>query len=229
MARGKLLSSFDEAVADVQDSATILFGGFQSRGVATNLILALHRKGVKGITAVCNDACGGWRGSIDVAYLIEARRVKKLITSFPVAGSPSLVSACETQWRNGELEVELNPQGTLAERIRAGGAGIAAFWTPTGAGTQFGEGKETRVFGGREHVLERAIKGDFAFISAAKTDTLGNLVYHGMARNFNPVMATAAAVTIVEAKELVQAGEIDPERVITPGVYVDRIVVAAKG
>jgi 3-oxoacid CoA-transferase A subunit len=229
MAINKVFPSFQEAIADIQDGATIMFGGFTARGSPAHLILALRDKGVKDITVITNDTCGGWRDDIDCSLLVETRQVKKVIASFPVAGQPSRVCEFERQYLAGEIELELVPQGTLAERIRAAGAGLGAFYTPTGVGTPFAEGKETRVINGRECILELPLGADFALVHAHKADTMGNLIYRGMSRNFNPIMATAARVTIAEAEEVVPAGELSPEAVVTPGVYVNRIVEIPKG
>lgn len=220
----KVYESLDEAIADVFDGATILVGGFGPAGHPANLIQALRRKGTKNLTIVCNN-CG--LGDL-IDTLVENRQVKKFIGSFPFRTSASEVTGLERQYRAGEVAVEVVPQGTVAERIRAAGAGIPAFYTPTGVGTPVEEGKEKRVFNGREYILERALPGDFAFIKAYKADKMGNLTYHKVARNFNPVMATAAQVTIAEVEEIVEPGELDPEMVVTPGIYVDRIVKAEK-
>jgi 3-oxoadipate CoA-transferase alpha subunit len=226
MAVEKVWNSFDEAVADVPDGAVIMFGGFAGVGVPSRLIEALHRRGAKGLTVIMNDCSGGWSsGQSDVSLLVEAGQVRKAIASFPVPGSPSRHSAFEDLYKQRRIELELVPQGTLIERIRAGGAGVAGFYTPTGAGTQFAQGKETRFFDGREHVLEVALKADFALVRAHRADRLGNLVYRRAARNFNPAVATAAKVTIAEVDEIVEPGALDPESIVTPGIYVDRIVV----
>ena len=232
----KVYPSAAEAVADVFDGAGVLLDGFGGPGgMAHCLMLALRDQGAKELTIVSNTA-GIARVSafgtppspdlqaIDHSVLVETGQVKKAIASFPVSPSPSRPSAFEEAYRRGEVELEIVPQGTLAERLRAGGYGVAAFYTPTGAGTVAAQGKEVRVINGREYILERAIKGDFALIRAHKADTLGNLVYRGTSRNFNAVMAKAADVTIAEVDEIVEPGQLDPDAIGTPGVYVKRIV-----
>jgi 3-oxoacid CoA-transferase subunit A len=216
----KVVSSADEAVADVPDGATLVVGGFGICGIPENLIAALQRRGVKDLVCVSNN-CGvdDW----GLGILLAGRQIKKMVSSY-VGENQEF----ERQFLSGELEVELVPQGTLAERMRAGGAGIPAFYTPTGAGTLVAEGKETRVMNGRECILEEGIVGDFALVAAWKGDRFGNLVYRRSARNFNPMAATAGRVTIAEVEELVDAGELDPDLVHTPGVYVDRVVVAPR-
>lgn len=226
MVMSKLWASCDQAVADIPAGATVMFGGFTGVGVPSELIEALHRLGVRGLTAIMNDCSGGWRsGQTDVSRLVEAGQVRKVIASYPVPGSPSRQSAFEELHKRGLIELELAPQGSLVERIRAGGAGIAAFYTPTGAGTLLAQGKETRLFAGREHVLEQALTADFALVRAYRADRLGNLVYRLAARNFNPAIATAGRVTIAEVDEIVEPGVLGPEAVVTPGIYVDRVVV----
>jgi 3-oxoacid CoA-transferase A subunit len=230
----KVCSSFGEAVADVHDGATIFLGSFGGAGGMPHfLILALWEQGAKDLTYVTNVGglamFLGWgslegKVCIDPTILIENGQVRKVIASFPVAPSPSRVSALEQAFREGKLEVEIVPQGTLAERIRAAGAGIPAFYTPTGVGTVVEKGKEKRVFNGREYLLEHALSADYAFVRAWKGDTLGNLVYRGSSQNFNTPMATAARITIAEVDELVQPGDIPGEMVHTPGIYVKRIV-----
>lgn len=228
MPMNKLVRSADEAVADIFDGAVIHFGGFAARGVPYELIAALRRKGVKNITAVCNDIWGGWRNFADVSVLVANRQLKKLIATFPVPASPLEKTPFEEQWRAGQVELEMVPQGTLAERLRAAGAGIPAFYTPTGVGTQFAKGKETRVFDGREYLLEVALRADFALVHAHRGDRYGNLVYNRAARNFNPPMAMAAKVTIAEVDTIVEPGELDPEAVVTPGIFVQRVVRVPK-
>lgn len=217
-----------DAIADIKDGATIMVGGFEARGVPAGLVLALKEKGVKDITLIRNDCSGGWKLPIDVHLLIEAGQIKKVVACWAVFGSPKKVSALETKVLENKIELELVPQGTLAERIRAGGAGIGAFYVPVGVGTYAGEGKEVRVINGKEMVLEHALTSDFALIKAHITDKLGNCVYRMAARNFNPIMATAAKTTIVETENLVEIGKIDPDRVQTPSIYVHRIVEAKK-
>ena len=211
-----------DAISDVQDGATIMFGGFASAGSPTNLILALYEKGTSGLTGIANNI--GLGDKLDL--LCEKRQIQKMIASFAIRASAKRQTLFEQLYLQGGVELELVPQGTLAERIRAGGAGIPGFYTATGAGTVVAEGKETRVFDGREYLLERSLTADFAFIRAHKADTLGNLIYRKSSRNFNEVMATAAGVTIAEVEEVVEAGELDPEIVVTPAVYVDRVVKA---
>jgi 3-oxoacid CoA-transferase subunit A len=212
----KLVASADAAVADIPDGATIMVGGFGLCGNPENLIAALHRRGVKGITLVSNN-CG--TTDLGLGPLLKARQIRKIVASY-VGENKEF----ERQYLSGELEVELVPQGTLAERIRAGGAGLGGFYTPTGVGTQVAEGKETRTIGGREYLLELPLRADFALVHARRADRHGNLVFRQAARNFNPVMATAAAVTIAEAEEVVAAGDLDPDQVHLPGIYVKRLV-----
>jgi len=212
----KVYASAADAIADIPDGATIMAGGFGLCGIPENLILALRDRGTKGLTVISNN-CGvdDW----GLGPLLQTRQIKKMISSY-VGENKEF----ERQYLSGELEVELCPQGTLAERIRAGGAGIPAFFTPTGYGTLVAEGKETREFDGRMYVMERALFADFSLVKAWKGDTQGNLLYNKTARNFNPMMATAARVTIAEVEELVQPGEIDPDAVHTPGIFVQRIL-----
>jgi 3-oxoacid CoA-transferase subunit A len=212
----KIYASAAEAVADVKDGSTILLGGFGLCGIPENLIKALVAKGTTGLTCVSNNAGVDDYG---IGLLFQKKQVKKMISSYVGENA-----TFEKLLLSGELEVELVPQGTLAERCRAGGAGIPAFFTPTGAGTLVAKGKETRAFEGREYILEQAIKGDFAFVKAWKADTLGNLVYRKTSRNFNPVMATAGKICIAEVEEIVAAGELDPDSIHTPAVYVKRLV-----
>ena len=216
----KIFPSAEEAIRDVKDGASIIFGGIGSPYTApSTLIQALKNKGVKNLTAICNLLGFGPTNPI---ILAEDKQIKKLIACFGgVAGFPTKI---EEQIGSGEVEFELVSQGLLCERLRAGGAGIPAFYSPTGVGTIVESGKEKRTFGGREYLLETALTADFAFITAHKADTLGNLVYRGSSRNFNPVYATAAKVTIAEVEEIVDAGVIDPNQVVTPGIYVDRII-----
>jgi 3-oxoacid CoA-transferase subunit A len=211
----KRVAGADAAIERMSDGATILMGGFGLCGIPENLIAAVHRVGVKNLTVASNNP-----GSTDfgIGLLIESRQVRKMIASY--VGENTLFAQ---QFLEGKIDVELNPQGTLAERIRAGGAGIPAFYTPTGYGTTIAEGKETREFGGRMYVLEKALRGDFAFIKAWKGDRWGNLVYRKTARNFNAVMATAADYVIAEVEQLVELGEIPPDQVHTPGIFVNAI------
>lgn len=207
--------------AGVKDGATILFGGFGLCGIPENLILGLRDLGVKDLTCVSNNAgVDDW----GLGLLLQTKQVRKMISTY-VGENQTF----ERQFLNGELEVELTPQGTLAERVRAGGAGIGGFYTPTGVGTVVAEGKELRVINGREYVLEMAIRGDVACVKAFKGDRLGNLIYRMSARNFNPMFATAADHTIAEVEQLVEPGAIDPDVVITPGVYVNTIFQGTYG
>jgi 3-oxoacid CoA-transferase subunit A len=211
----KRIPSADAAVANLRDGMTILMGGFGLCGIPEELIAAVRRKGVKDLTVVSNNA-----GTDDfgIGLLLQTGQVKKMVSSY--VGENKLF---ERLVLSGELQVELNPQGTLAERLRAGGAGIPAFYTPTGYGTMVAEGKETREFDGSHYVLERALRGDFAFIKAWKGDRWGNLVYRKTARNFNPPMAAAADTVIAEVEHLVEPGDLPPDQVHTPGIYVDAI------
>lgn len=212
----------DAAVADVRDGATVLIGGFGTAGQPMELIDALRRVGRSDLTIVNNNAGNGDEG---LAALLKAGQVRKMICSFP-RQSDSWVF--DELYRSGRIELEVVPQGNLAERIRAAGAGIGAFYTPTGAGTMLAAGKETRTIGGRVHVLEYPIHGDVALIKAHRGDLRGNLVYRKTARNFGPIMATAAEITIAQVHDVVPAGGLDPEAVVTPGIYVDRLVVAPR-
>jgi len=221
----KVLSSPEEAMADVADGSVIMFGGFGVAGIPFTLIRALYKKGTKNITAITNST-GGRLEEFDVSILFRNRQIKKVIASYPVY--LGMVNAFEQQYLKGEVKLELVPQGTFAERIRAGGAGIAGFYTPTGVGTIVEEGKEKKAFDGKEYLLELALIADFAFIKAHKADRMGNLTYRMAARNFNPVMATAAKVTIAEVDEIVEVGQLDPETIITPSIFVDRIVKGEK-
>ncbi|MFQ5924619.1 MAG: CoA transferase subunit A [Dehalococcoidia bacterium] len=236
MAIGKLYQNFEQAVADIPDGATIMIDGFGGAGgMPEHLLLALHDQGAKNLTIVGNTAgLGGTFGTkpgisyIDPSILVENRQVKKAIASYPFSPSPSRPTVFEKQCLAGEAELELVPQGTLAERIRAAAAGIEGFYTPTGVGTVIEQGKERRVIGGKECLLELPLKADYALIRAHKADRMGNLVFRGTSRSFNAIMATAARVTIVEVDEIVEPGELDPETVVTPGVYVQRIVKRPK-
>ena len=211
----------DEAVAGIPDGSTVLIGGFGTAGQPVELIDALIRSGVKDLTVVNNNA---GNGRIGLAALLANGQVSKIICSFPRQADSYVF---DELYRAGKVELELVPQGNLAERMRAAGAGIGAFFCPTGVGTPLAEGKERRTIDGRDYVLEYPIKGDVALIKAFRADTVGNLVYRKTARNFGPVMATAASITIVQVSEIVQPGGIDPEVVITPGIFVDRIVKIA--
>lgn len=208
--------SFEDAVKDIQDGSTLMVGGFGLCGIPENLILALVKKGVKDLTVISNN-CGvdDW----GLGLLLQNKQIKKMIGSY-VGENKEF----ERQVLSGEIEVELVPQGTLAEKIRAGGAGIPAFYTPAGVGTQIADGKETRVFNGKEYVLEEAFTADFSIIRAWKGDTMGNLVYRKTAQNFNPMIAAAGKVTIAEVEELVTPGELDPNTIHTPSIYVQGII-----
>ncbi len=211
----KVFANADAAVQDITDGATIMVGGFGLCGIPENLIEAIRRKGVQNLTVISNNAGVNHFG---LGRLLETRQIRKVIGTY--VGENKLL---EEQALKGEIELELIPQGTFAERIRAGGAGIPAFYTPTGVGTVVAEGKEVREFEGRPYVLERALRADFAFVKAWKGDRWGNLIYRKTARNFNPIMATAARITIAEVEQLVELGELDPNCVVTPGIYVKRI------
>ena len=235
----KVYADGPSAIADLPDGATVFIDGFGGPGgMAHYLLISLRDLGSRGLTIVSNTAgiarvvsFGTPPGhtAIDHSVLVENGQVAKAIASFPVSPSVSRPSEFELAYRRGEVDLELVPQGTLAERLRAGGAGIEAFYTPTGAGTLIAEGKESRVINGREHILEYGLRADFAIIRAHKADTRGNLVYRGTSRNFNAVMAPAARITVVEVDEIVQPGELDPEEVVTPGVFVQRIVKRPEG
>ena len=209
----------DQAVADIPDGATVLIGGFGTAGQPMELIEALIRTGVGDLTVVNNNA---GNGTIGLAALLAAGRVRKIICSFP-RQSDSFVF--DELYRAGKIELELVPQGNLAERIRAAGAGIGAFFSPTGVGTELAEGKEARAIDGRDYVMELPLRGDVALVKALTADTWGNLVYRKTARNFGPIMATAARLTVAEVTRTVTIGGLDPEAVVTPGIFVDRVVV----
>ena len=211
-----VFTSFQEAVKDFYDGATIMVGGFGLCGIPENLILALVEKGVKDLTVISNN-CGvdDW----GLGLLLQNKQIKKMVGSY-VGENKEF----ERQVLSGEIEVELVPQGTLAEKIRAGGAGIPAFYTPAGVGTPIAEGKETRIFNGKEYVLEEAYTADFSLVRAWKGDTMGNLIYRKTARNFNPMIAAAGKVTIAEVEELYSPGELDPNQIHTPSIYVQGII-----
>ncbi|QGQ97499.1 CoA transferase subunit A [Paenibacillus psychroresistens] len=213
----QILETFEEAVQDIPDGATLMVGGFGLVGIPENLILALVNKGVKRLTVISNN-CGvdDW----GLGLLLRNKQIKKVIASY-VGENKEF----ERQILAGEIEMELLPQGTLAEKIRAGGAGIPAFYTPAGVGTLIAEGKETRIFNGKAYLLEEALTADFSLIRAAKADGVGNLVYNKTARNFNPMMAAAGRVTIAETEQIVQTGAIDPEHIHTPGIFVQKLIV----
>jgi 3-oxoadipate CoA-transferase alpha subunit len=214
----KQVPSLAEAVADIFDGATVMIGGFGEAGSPIELIHALIDQGAKGLTVVNNNTGSG---EVGLAALIKAGRVAKMICSYPRSMNSTVFPEL---YRNGEIELELVPQGTLAERIRAGGAGIPAFYTATAVGTMLADGKEIREFEGKEYVMERGLKADFSLIKCREADTYGNLVFNKTARNFAPPMAMAGAVTIVQAAEVVAPGAIDPEMVVTPGIFVNRVV-----
>ena len=222
--KNKVLSSFDAAVSGIDDGATIMFGDFGGLGAPQNLIAALYRREVRNLTAISNEH-GGTDGRVDVGTLIEAGRVGKMVCSITAATHPSRVTPFVRMYNSGELDAELVPQGTLAERIRAGGAGIGAFYTPTGAGTEIARGKESRDIGGRNFLLEYPLKADYAFIRARQADSFGNLRFRLAQRNFNPIMAMAARTTLVEVETpVVATGQLDPDDIHVPGVYVNRLV-----
>ena len=211
----KQIAGADEAVADVTDNMTLMLGGFGLCGIPENSISALLRKGVKGLTCISNNA---GVDDFGIGQMLQTRQVRKMISSYVGENAEF-----ERQLLSGELEVDLIPQGTLAERIRAGGAGIPAFFTPAGVGTEVAEGKEVREFEGKKYLLESWLRADFTFVKAWKGDTAGNLIFKGTARNFNPMMAAAGKITVAEVEELVQLGELNPNEIHTPGIYVQRI------
>ncbi len=215
----KIYPSAEAALAGVKDGMTLLVGGFGLCGIPENLIAALQKSGAKNLTCVSNNA---GVDDFGLGLLLQTRQIKKMVSSY--VGENKIFAE---QFLSGKLEVELTPQGTLAEKIRAGGAGIPAFYTPTGVGTEVAKGKETKVFNGKTFLLEEAIKGDFALIKAWKADPYGNLVFRKTAANFNPMMATAGKVTVVEVEEIVALGELDPDQIHTPGIYVQRIIQGA--
>ncbi|PWW22007.1 3-oxoadipate CoA-transferase alpha subunit [Geodermatophilus normandii] len=214
----KRVASLADAVEGIEDGATVLVGGFGASGVPVELVHALLDRGTTDLTVVTNNAGSG---ETDVAALLRERRVRKIVCSYPrSAGSIWF----EERWRAGEVELELVPQGTLSERMRAAAAGLGGFFTPTGADTRLAEGKEVRVIDGRRHVFEEPLPGDVALVRAARADRWGNLVYRTAARNFGPTMAAAAALTVVQVDAFVELGELDPETIVTPGIFVDRVV-----
>jgi 3-oxoacid CoA-transferase subunit A len=216
----KTVASADEALADLPEGATLMAGGFGLCGIPENLIQAIARKGTRGLTIISNNCGIDGKG---LGLLLAAGQVKKMISSY-VGENKTF----ERLYLDGKLEVELTPQGTLAERIRAGGAGIPAFYTATGVGTVVAEGKETRAFDGRTYVLERALRADFSIVKAWKGDRFGNLVYRKTTRNFNPMIAAAGRVTVAEVELLVEPGALEPDQIHTPGIYVQRILQGAK-
>ncbi|WP_442604431.1 CoA transferase subunit A [Paenibacillus sp. KN14-4R] len=214
------MNSCEAAIADIQDGATLIVGGFGLCGIPEKSIMALRDKGVRDLTIVSNN-CGvdDW----GLGLLLANNQIKKMISSY--VGENKIF---EQQFLSGQLEVELVPQGTLAERIRAGGAGIPGFYTATGVGTEVAKGKEHKEFKGRTYILEEGIVGDFSLVKAWKADTLGNLIYRKTARNFNPIAATAGRITIAEVEEIVEAGELNPDDIHTPGIYVQRVVLGTE-
>ncbi|HEX8356418.1 MAG TPA: CoA transferase subunit A [Segetibacter sp.] len=211
----KLVENAEAAIADINDGAILMLGGFGLCGIPENCLAALLKKGVKDLTCISNNA---GVDDFGIGWLLKTKQVRKMIASYVGENAEF-----ERQLLSGELQVDLIPQGTLAERIRAGGAGIPAFFTPAGVGTEIAEGKELREFEGKQYLMEQWLKADFAIVKAWKGDTSGNLIYKGTARNFNPMMATAGKITIAEVEELVPVGSLDPNEIHTPGIYVDRI------
>jgi 3-oxoacid CoA-transferase subunit A len=212
----KVFESATDAIFDLEDGMTVMSGGFGLSGNPENLIRAIRERGTKDLVVISNN-CGTDEAGLGI--LLNNKQIRKMVSSY-VGENKEF----ERQYLSDELEVELNPQGTLAERIRAGGAGIPAFYTPTGFGTVVADGKETREFDGRSYVMETALKADFAFVHAKKGDTHGNLVFNATARNFNPLMAKAGVITVAEVEELVEPGELDPDEIHLPGIYVQRIL-----
>ncbi|MGE3537059.1 MAG: CoA transferase subunit A [Candidatus Tectimicrobiota bacterium] len=222
--RNKIYQTFDAAVADIPDGAVFMSPGFGGIGLPRNLLAAVHRQGAKQLTGISNNA-GSLDPKIDVGTLVEAGQVKKMICAFTAPTHPSQVTPFVRMYNNGEVDAELVPQGTMAERIRAAAAGIGAFYTPASVGTELAEGKEHREINGRTYVLEYPLHADYAFIRAWKADTFGNLQFRLAQRNFNPIMAMAARITIVEVEnDIVPVGTLDPDQIHVPGVYVDRLV-----
>jgi 3-oxoacid CoA-transferase subunit A len=213
----KVVSSYEEAMAGLTDNMTVIAGGFGLCGIPENLISEIKRKGTKGLTLVSNN-CGV--DDFGLGVLLTDKQIRKIVASYVGENAEF-----ERQMMAGELEVELTPQGTLAEKMRAGGAGIPAFYTATGVGTPVAEGKDERTFNGRDYILEEAIVGDFAIVKAWKADRYGNLVFRKTARNFNPMAATAGKITVVEVEEIVEPGELDPDQIHTAGIYVDRLIL----
>ncbi|MBF7072727.1 CoA transferase subunit A [Glaciecola sp. MH2013] len=212
----KVVSSYEEAMAGLQNNMTVIAGGFGLCGIPEGLIAQIKKMGTNGLTVVSNN-CGV--DGFGLGILLEDKQIKKMISSY--VGENALF---EQQLLNGELEVELTPQGTLAEKMRAGGAGIPAFFTATGYGTPVGEGKESRNFNGRDYIMEEAITADFAIVKAWKADKFGNCIYRHTAMNFNPMAATAGKITVLEVEEIVDVGELEPSQIHTPGIYIDRVI-----
>ena len=221
MAINKIMNDFETAVSGVKDGSTILVSGFGGAGMPTELLNALRDQGATDLTIVSNNAGVGREG---IGGLLSEGKVRKVICSYPRSGGSVIF---EEMWAAGKVELEVVPQGTLSERIRAAGAGIGAFYTPTGVGTQLAEGKEVRNINGRDQVLEYPLKGDVAFVLAKAADRWGNLIYNKSARNFGPVMAPAADLTVVQVHEIVELGALDPEAIVTPSIFVDRVVKMA--
>jgi 3-oxoacid CoA-transferase A subunit len=222
--KNKIYPNFDAAVADIPDGITFMSPGFGNVGVPRNLLAALHRQGAKNLTGISNNA-GAVEDRVQIGTLVEAGQIKKMICAFTAPTHPSRITPFVKMYNNDEIDAELVPQGTLAERIRAAAAGIGAFYTPASVGTELAEGKEHREINGRTYVLEYPLPADYALIRCWRADTFGNLQFRLAQRNFNPIMAMAAKVTIVEVEhEIVEVGEIDPDQVHVPGVYVDRLV-----
>ena len=216
----KVVNNIEEALDGVQSNMTFMFGGFGLSGIAENAIIALSKKEIFGLTCISNNA---GVDDFGLGLLLKRKQIKKMISSYVGENAEF-----ERQMLSGELEVDLIPQGSLAERCRAGGAGIPAFYTPAGFGTEVAKGKEVREYNGKPHILELALTADFAFVKAWKGDTAGNLIFKGTARNFNPLMAMAGKITVAEVEELVPAGELDPNQIHTPGIFVQRILQGEK-
>ena len=216
----KVVNNIEEALEGVQSNMTFMFGGFGLSGIAENVIIALSKKQIFGLTCISNNA---GVDDFGLGLLLKRKQIKKMISSYVGENAEF-----ERQMLSGELEVDLIPQGSLAERCRAGGAGIPAFYTPAGYGTEVAQGKEVREYNGKPHILESALTADFAFVKAWKGDTAGNLIFKGTARNFNPLMAMAGKITVAEVEELVPAGELDPNQIHTPGIFVQRILQGEK-
>jgi len=225
LARGKLFPSAQAALAGLAEGASVLVAGFAGSGAPEKLLQGLANIGVSGLTLICQGVWLPKPGVFGVADLVATGQVKKMVSPMPF--HPEAGGSVKDLWKSGKLELEVVPQGVLAERLRAGGAGIGGVFLPTGAGTRFSEGKETRPFDGKEHVLEFALKADFALLRAKSADTLGNMVYETTGRNWNPTMAMAAAVTVAEVDQVVEPGGVNPELVITQAIFIDRLVLAA--
>lgn len=221
--KNKVYGTVDEVLADISDGASVMFGGFGGAGFPYNLVRGLARRGVRNLTAISNN-CG--RGEGELSVLFRAQQIARVIASFPGPDSKYF----QEQFAAGAIELELAPQGTLCERMRAAAAGLPAFYTPVGVRTEVGAGKEERTFNGKPAILETALSADYALIRAHKADRIGNLMYRKAARNFNPIMASAARITIVEVEQIVEVGALDPETIMTPSIFVDRVVqVAGRG